>query len=65
MTHNHPQQILKTPSQEDEEDVSYDVKSLFTNISINEATDYILDQIYNQTKNWNQFALNLSSSLYY
>ena len=51
MTHNHPQQILKTPSQEDEEDVSYDVKSLFTNISINEATDYILDQIYNQTKN--------------
>ena len=31
------------PLQEDEEDVSYDVESLFTNITINETIDYILD----------------------
>ena len=33
------------PLQEDEEDVSYDVESLFTNIPINETIDYILDQM--------------------
>ena len=38
------------PSQEDEEDLSYDVESLFTNIPINETIDYILDQIYNKKK---------------
>ena len=38
------------PLQEDEEDVSYDVESLFTNIPINETIDYILDQIYNKKK---------------
>ena len=31
---------------EDEEDVSYDVESLFTNIPINETTDFICDEIY-------------------
>ena len=31
---------------EDEEDVSYDIESLFTNIPINDTIDYILDQIY-------------------
>ena len=31
------------PLQEDEEDVSYDVESLFTNITINETIDYVLD----------------------
>ena len=35
------------PLLENEEDVSYDVASLFTNIPINEKIDYILDQIYN------------------
>ena len=38
------------PLQEDEEDVSYGVESLFTNIPINETIDYILDQIYNKKK---------------
>ena len=38
------------PLQEDEEDLSYDVESLFTNIPINETIDYILDQIYNKKK---------------
>ena len=36
--------------QEDEEDVSYDMESLFTNIPIIETIDYILDQIYNKKK---------------
>ena len=31
---------------EDEEDVSYDVESLFTNIPINETIDFICDEIY-------------------
>ena len=30
----------------DQEDVSYDVESLFTNIPINETTDFICDEIY-------------------
>ena len=34
--------------QEDEEDVSYEVESLFPNIPINETTDYILDHIYSK-----------------
>ena len=38
------------PLQEDEEDVSYDLESLFTNIPINETIDYVLDQIYNKKK---------------
>ena len=31
------------PLKEDKEDVSYDIESLFTNIPINNAIDYILD----------------------
>ena len=38
------------PLQEDQEDISYDVESLFTNIPINETIDYILDQIHNKKK---------------
>ena len=38
------------PLQEDEEDVSYDIESLFTNIPINDAVDYIVEQIYVQHK---------------
>ena len=38
------------PLKEDEEDVSYDIESLFTNIPINDTIDYILDQIYVQHK---------------
>ena len=34
------------PSQDDEEDVSYDVESLFTNIPIEETINYIIEQIY-------------------
>ena len=36
--------------QEDEEDASFDIESLFTNISINDTIDYILEQIYVQHK---------------
>ena len=31
---------------EDEEDGSYDIESLFTNIPINETIDFICDEIY-------------------
>ena len=34
------------PLQDDEEDVSYDVESLFTNIPIQETINYITEQIY-------------------
>ena len=34
------------PLQDDEEDVSYDVESLFTNIPIQETIDYIIKEIY-------------------
>ena len=34
------------PLQDDEEDVSYDVKSLFTNITIEETISYIIKPIY-------------------
>ena len=38
------------PLTEDEEYVSYDVESLFTNVPINDTIDYITDQIYVQNK---------------
>ena len=34
------------PLQDDEEDVSYDAESLFTNIPIQETINYIIEQIY-------------------
>ena len=34
------------PLQDHEEDVSYDVESLFTNILIQETINYIIEQIY-------------------
>ena len=33
------------PLQDDQEDVSYDVESLFTNFPIEETISYIIDQI--------------------
>ena len=38
------------PLQEDKEDVSYEIESLFTNIPINDTIHYILQQIYVQHK---------------
>ena len=45
-------QLLKDllPLKDDEEYVSYDVKSLFTNIPQKETIDYILEQIYVHNK---------------
>ena len=34
------------PLQDDEEDVPYDVESLFTNIPIEKAINHIIEQIY-------------------
>ena len=34
--------------QDDEEDVSYDVESLFINIPIQETINYIIEQLYVQ-----------------
>ena len=44
--------LLKSqpPLQDDEEFVSYDVESLFTNIPINETIDYIVHKIYEENK---------------
>ena len=42
-----PSMLSSIPSlQDDEEDVSYDVESLFTNILIEESINYIIEQIY-------------------
>ena len=48
---------LKFPSileenrlEQDEEDISYDVESLFTNVPIDETIEYILDEIYVRKK---------------
>ena len=38
------------PLQEDEEDISYDVESLFINIPINETIEYMLNQMYNKER---------------
>ena len=38
------------PLQDNEEDVSYDVKSLFANILIKERINYIIEQIYAHIK---------------
>ena len=35
---------------EDDEDVSYDVECLFTNIPVKETIDFICDEIYNHKK---------------
>ena len=46
-----PQQLASLPPlQHDEEDFSYDVESLFTNIPVLETTDYIIIQIYERKK---------------
>ena len=42
--------LKNIPPLQEDEDVSYDVESLFTNIPINETIDYILDQIYNKQR---------------
>ena len=45
-------QLLKNlpPLKDDEEYVSYDIESLFTNILLKETIDYILEQIYVHNK---------------
>ncbi|XP_066925101.1 uncharacterized protein [Clytia hemisphaerica] len=46
-TQDFPEMIRnQSPITLDEEYVSYDVESLFTNVPINDTVDYILDQIY-------------------
>ena len=38
------------PLSEDEEEVGYDVETLFTNIPIKKSIDFICDKIYNHKK---------------
>ena len=46
-THQFPDMIKNLPSlPQDEEYVSYDVESLFTNVLVQETIDYIIDEIY-------------------
>ena len=45
-TQDFPSMLNRVKMLEDEEDVSYDVKSLFTNIPINETINFIRDEIY-------------------
>ena len=45
-TQDFPSVLNRVELSEDEENVGYDVKSLFTNIRINEAVDFIYDKIY-------------------
>ena len=43
-----PELLKSKPLQEDEEDVSYDVESLFTSIPVRETIDFILCEIYDR-----------------
>ena len=49
-TQQFPSMLNNVPLSEDEEDVSYDVESLFTNITIKETINFICDEIYNRKK---------------
>ena len=49
-TQDFPSMPNRVELSEDEEDVSYDVESLFTNIPINETNDFICDEIYTHEK---------------
>ena len=42
--------VNEPPLKENEEYVSYDVESLFTNVPVRETIEYIIDQIYNKEK---------------
>ena len=42
--------LNKVPVSEDEEDISYDVESLFTNIPIKETIDFICSEFYSRKK---------------
>ena len=44
-TQDFPSKLNRVELPEDEEDVSHDVKSRFTNIPINETIDFICDEI--------------------
>ena len=41
-----PNILAEMQLQEDEEDISYDVESLFTNVPVEETIEYILDEIF-------------------
>ena len=45
-----PSMLNKVPMSKDEEDISYDVESLFTNIPIKETIDFICGEFYNRKK---------------
>ena len=45
-TQDFPAMLNNVPISEDEEDVSYDVESLFTNISIKDTIDFVCEEIY-------------------
>ena len=49
-TQDFPSMLKNIPLSEDEEDVSYDVESLFTSIPIKETIDFICDEIYTKKK---------------
>ena len=45
-TQDFPAMLNNVPFSEDEEDVSYDVESLFTNISLKDTINFICEEIY-------------------
>ena len=45
-TQDFPEILNNVPISEDEEDVSHDVESLFTNIPIKDTIDFICEEIY-------------------
>ena len=50
-TQHFPDMIKQQPPLKgNEEYVSYDVESLFTNVPVRETIEYIIDQIYNNEK---------------
>ena len=49
-TQDFPAILNNVPISKDEQDVSYDVESLFTNISFKDTVDFLWEEIYVQKK---------------
>ena len=63
-TQGFPSMLNKVKMLEDEEDVRYDVESLFTNIPSNGTIDFICDEIYIHKKLQPIFKRSLSRHFY-
>ena len=53
------------PLNPNEEYVSYDVESLFTNIPVDETINYIINEIYQKKRSYHKYVVKQYSKDYY